>query len=134
MKFGFDMHGVIDSNPKLFSALTQALKGAGHEIHILTGPEVSTELMEQLYQWGIEWTHFFSIVGYHKELGTEMRIDEHGHAHMHPYHWDRTKGDYCKRMKIDVHFDDSDKYDIFFSTPYARFYNKDTARAKKMAL
>lgn len=134
MKFGFDMHGVIDSNPKLFSALTKALKASGHEVHIITGPEVTTEIMEQLYQWGIGYTHYFSIVAYHKKRGTEMRIDEHGNAHMDPYLWDKTKGEYCAKAGIDLHFDDSDLYSYFFKTPYTRFLNKDTARAQKMAL
>jgi len=134
LKVGLDLHGVLDAKPKLFGPLSSALVDAGHEVHIITGPEWSKKLENQLYDLEIYFTHFFSIVEYHKNRGTDMRIDEFGHVHLDPYLWDKTKGEYCARVGIDLHFDDSDTYGYFFKTPYARFFSKDTPRAKKMSL
>jgi uncharacterized HAD superfamily protein len=36
MRFAFDVDGVITEMPELFSALTVALKAAGHYVYILT--------------------------------------------------------------------------------------------------
>ena len=37
MKFGFDLHGVLDTHFELYATLTSALAQAGHEVHIITG-------------------------------------------------------------------------------------------------
>jgi hypothetical protein len=133
MKFGFDIHGVIDTCPKLFSTLTRLFVANGHEVHIITGPELTHELYDKLYfEYGIAWTHFFSIVEYHKKIGTAINYDDTGSAHLDPYEWDKTKGWYCKTNEINLHFDDSDSYSYFFKTPYARFLSRDTMRVNKL--
>jgi hypothetical protein len=132
MKFGFDIHGVIDSCPNLFSALTKSLVKDGHEVHIITGPPWSQDIVDQLHAWGIQWTHFFSIVSYHHRIGTSINYDDKGHAHLDTYEWDKTKGWYCKTNEINLHFDDSDSYSYFFKTPYARFLSRDTMRVNKL--
>lgn len=130
IKIGLDIHGVIDSKPEFFAELSRSLVAAGHEIHIITGPPLSA-VRDELQKYGIEYTHSFSIVEHHVALGTDIRWDEKGHGHLDPYLWDKTKAEYCQRVGIDLHLDDSDAYNYFFKTPYARFYSKDSLRVKK---
>lgn len=127
MKIGLDIHGVIDENPDFFKAVCAAMIKDGHEIHIITGPSLSKvgyELLAMGFEPMKHYTSIFSIVDYHIEIGTEITYDKQGHAWMDKYLWDRTKGDYCLREKIDMHLDDSDAYAYFFKTPFARFFSK----------
>jgi UDP:flavonoid glycosyltransferase YjiC (YdhE family) len=133
IKIGIDIHGVIDAHPEFFSTLTKLLVDNGHEVHIITGSKI-TEEMEHLEKFGISYTHLFSITDHHANKGTAIKWDEKGEPHLDPYLWDKTKAEYCKEAGIDLHFDDSDTYNYFFKTPYARFFAKDTHRNKKRFL
>lgn len=124
IKLGIDIHGVINEMPEFFASLTKALVDAGHEVHILTGPQHDEKLEAELKSYGISWTHIFSIVSYHQEKGTAIRYDKKGDAFLDDYAWDRAKGDYCIKHQIDLHLDDSDIYSYFFKTPYARIFSK----------
>lgn len=130
-KVSFDVHGVIDANSDFFRILLADLIKQGWEVHIITGAQWSRE-KENLQKLQIPFTHFFSIVDHHVEIGTRIRWDEHGNAHIDEWKWDRTKGRYCARHNIDMHFDDSDIYAYFFKTPYTRYLAKNSARVKKM--
>lgn len=132
-KCGFDVHGVMDTQPELFSALTQSLYKDGWEIHLITGPKWDDALAIWLADHGIAWTHFFSIVAHHEARGTPIRYTEEG-PWLDPYLWDKAKAEYCEREGISLHFDDSDVYGYFFKTPYSRFFSKDTLRQDKMHL
>jgi len=125
MKFGFDLHGVVDERPEMFAAMAKALIDAGHEVHMITGKRNDEDLVRELAELEFPYTHIFSITSYHEEIGTEMTYDENKHPFMDAYKWDRTKGDYARRVNLDILFDDSDSYDYAFSTPYARFYTRD---------
>lgn len=133
MRIGLDLHGVIDTNIKFYSELTALLVKNGHEVHIITGKKghlVQPELKEK----GILYTHLFSITDYHVSIGTSISWDAEGNPHMDPYTWDRTKAQYCKENNIDLHLDDSDIYNYFFKTPYARVYGKDSDRTRKIKI
>lgn len=134
LKIGFDIHGVIDSNTQFFAELTQTLVKAGHEVHVLTGPKITSKITDQLKEMGIHYTHLFSITDYQESKGVDITWDEHGNPHMHAYDWDKSKAEYCETNGIQLHLDDSDTYGYFFRTPYARFYSKDTHRVKKTKL
>lgn len=123
MKLGLDIHGVIDHKPKVWSAITHALVAAGHEVHIITGQELSTKLTDFLAAMDIKYTHLFSITTYHKEQGTEIRYKDSDNPFIDYDLWDKTKADYCKRMGIDLHVDDSDVYHKYFlsSTAYLQY-------------
>lgn len=124
MKIGLDIHGVMDEVPELFAVLSKTLVEAGHEVHVITGPPDGPRIREELARLGISFTHFFSIVDYHQSIGSEIITDAKGHHYVDDYLWDKTKGDYCLREKIDLHIDDSDSYSFFFKTPYCRFFSK----------
>jgi hypothetical protein len=129
MKFGFDLHGVLCENQAL-RVVARLLKNEGHEVHIITGARFQV-VQPELEKYAIAYTHFFSITEHHEKIGTPMEYDEKRNPFMDDYLWDKTKGDYCREHGIDLHFDDSDKYDYFFSTPYARFFTKDKRKVYK---
>jgi len=118
IKLGLDIHGVIDAHPEVFAAISQAICSAGHEVHIITGPYDTPELRQTLENNGIVFTHLFSLASYHEEIGTPIRHDAKGRPWLDDELWERTKGDYCIREKIDMHFDDSTTYSDHFTTPY----------------
>lgn len=122
IKIGFDLHGVINEHPKFFAKLSKALVKAGHEVHIITGNKRTKKFLAELDSYGFSYTHFFSITEHHEKKGTKMKWVK-DHPFMDEYLWDRTKGDYCRKHKIDMHFDDTDAYRYFFSTPFCRYYS-----------
>jgi hypothetical protein len=133
LKMGFDMHGVIDTEPDFFRTLTKLLVDNGHEVHIITGAKSEQE-MAALKRMDIPYTHVFSITEYYEKLDTPISWDEKGEPHLNAYLWDKAKAEYCKENDIDLHLDDSDIYHYFFKTPYARFYAKDSHRTRKTHL
>lgn len=130
MKIGLDIHGVIDNNPKFFSALSHAMVSAGHEVHVITGPRFE-KVEKLLIRCKISYTHFFSIVEYEEQRGkVDIKWDKKGDPFMDFFVWDSCKARYCKRMKIDLHIDDSSKYAEHFITPFAYYTNKKVALKK----
>jgi hypothetical protein len=122
MKVGFDVHGVLD-HPEIgpvFAYFTQCLVRDGHEVHVITGSEASEDLFNKLRKLGVKWTHFFSVTDHHKKLGTEIARDSRGRPWLDAEMWNPSKAAYCLKHGIHMHFDDSDSYDRFFLTPFAR--------------
>lgn len=109
MKVGLDIHGVIDLYPEFFAGLSRKLVLDGHEVHIITGQEWR-KVRHKVKKFDISYTHHFSIVDYHKSIGTPMHKDDKDTWWMAEKIWVRSKGDYIHRTKIDVHFDDSYEY------------------------
>lgn len=120
MKFGLDLHGIIDRYPEIFSVLSKALVQAGHEIHIITGPSWTPELEAEILGYGIVWTHHCSIIDYRASQGTPVSFDIEGRGWMDTEVWDRTKAEYCAEVGIDMHIDDSEVYGKYFTTPYLK--------------
>jgi hypothetical protein len=120
---GCDFHGVLDRYPEFFSWLTKILYAYGCEIHIITGNKITQEFLQQLNGYGISYTHIFSIVDYHEQIGTEVLYDERG-PWIDADTWNRTKAEYCESYSITVHIDDSDVYGQYFtSTLYLQLTN-----------
>jgi len=116
MKFGLDIHGVLD-NPRhgpAFAEMSKSLIKDGHEVHIITGEHWTDETERNLQAWGVEFTHHFSIADHHKKIGTPMSYKDPKNPFMDAYLWDRTKADYCKEKGINMHFDDSPSYGQYF--------------------
>jgi len=128
-RIGLDMHGVIDSNPVLFSELTKILVESGNEVHIITGGSWKGDNIERdLIKLGIKWTHYFSVYDSLKESGVptvgkvkfpDGRIQDK----FEDGHWDQAKGEYCKKNNISLHLDDTLMYNEFFNTPFDRFWS-----------
>lgn len=115
MKFGFDVHGVTDTHHEVYSAITTALIEAGHEVHVVTGDRRTEQLEERLRLLGIGWTHWFSIVDYHVELGKHEVRFEGDQPWMNAETWNRAKAEYCEREGIDLMIDDSPVYGSYFT-------------------
>lgn len=117
MKIGLDFHGVINTSPEFFSVISNLLVKNGHEVHIITGNDANEKLIQDLDNFGISYTHIFSIVEYHRKNGTKITYEWNG-PWMDKEIWNRTKADYCERKKIDIMIDDSIKYGELFKTPF----------------
>ena len=127
MKIGFDFHGILDiflqpntvvRAPAVFKILADLLLDAGHEVYIITGEENTLAFRNELARLGIRYTKIFSITTYHKRKGTSVRYDKNGEPWLDKDLWNRTKADYCRRNKIDLHIDDSAIYGKYFTTPF----------------
>ncbi len=116
MKFGFDVHGVVDTHCDIYATITAALVAAGHEVHVITGAVMSPELEGILKDSGVTYTHFFSIAQFHMDKGDDEV-------------WNRTKADYCHREAINVLIDDSPVYGQFFDKDTIYLLQKDPRRS-----
>lgn len=124
MKIGIDIHGTIDKYPEMFNTLLTIWYFHGIEIHLTTGKPVSIAEQE-LEELGIYfYNELFSIIDYHKSIGTKIIYDKNGNPWIDPDIWNRTKADYCEREGIDLHIDNSPIYGKHFKTPYMRFEGK----------
>jgi hypothetical protein len=125
MKIGIDLHGVAFEYPEFFTTLGKLFIEAGHEVHIITGAVLNDKLKEKLRKHaiveGVNYSHFFSIVQHHLDLGNEVNFDENGNPWMDEDVWNRTKAEYCQNNNIEMHFDDEKKHLISFSTPSCLF-------------
>lgn len=126
-KIGLDIHGVIDSLPDFFAFLTDSVSKNGGEVHILTGGSWTQELESQLSNYGIKWTHKFSVYDHLIEVGTkivgEIQFpDGTIQKKFEDGAWDKVKAEYCKEHSISLHIDDTLIYNDFFSTPFCRIW------------
>ena len=119
VKIGLDFHGVITENPVFFSRLSKILCRSGNEVHIITGSMVTSDLLNKLKEYDIEYTHLFSITDYHIKIGTALVGYESNRPVIDDLAWDRTKANYCREKGIDLHIDDSPEYGRYFTTPFA---------------
>ena len=114
MKFGFDYHGVADTHQDVYGAITRALLDAGHEVHIITGYQPNFGVTTDLTASGIVWTHWFSIVQYHIDLGEYPVEFRDGKPWLDGEVWDREKAEYCEREGIAMLIDNSPSYGANF--------------------
>lgn len=125
MKIGIDLHGVAFSCPEFFSTIGELLINAGHEVHIITGAIYSDELEAKMKKNGLikgkSYSHFFSIVQHHIDLGHKVKYDERGNPWMDEDLWNKTKSEYCHENEILLHFDDQSEHLDSFKTPSCLF-------------
>ena len=126
-KLGLDIHGVVDAMPEFFSFLTDYFIKNGGEVHIITGGRWDSEFEKQLNDFGVKWTHKFSVYDYLKEsdaevIGKVQFPDGTIQKKFKNEDWDLIKSQYCKENGIDLHIDDTLIYNNFFSTPFARLW------------
>ena len=87
----------------------------------MTGPRF--EKVESILKKNkIVYTHFFSIVEeVEKTKAADVVWDKKGDPYMDCNVWDSAKAKYAKKHKLDIHFDDSEKYSEKFKTPFALY-------------
>jgi len=115
-----DLHGIINTAPDFFAAVTQSLVKDGWQVHVLTGSHIKEQkIEEELKGYGIAYTHLFSIADHHKNSKTPgMWYDEKGDPWVSDEEWNRTKALYCKEFNVSFCIDDTAKYANFFETPF----------------
>jgi len=116
-KIGFDIHGIIDENPILFKDIIDEFRDMNYQIHLLTGSLITNKLVDELKDYDINYDRLFSILGYHRKLGSEMWQDDRGWW-IDDTEWNMTKGIYCKNVNMDFHLDDTKIYGKYFDTPF----------------
>lgn len=127
MKLSLDIHGVLDALPEFFSPLTKSIVESGGEIHILTGGTWSEDLEKKLKDYGIVWTHCFSVYNHLIEIGVKITgeikfPDGTIQKKFEDVEWDKAKGEYCSKNNINLHIDDTLIYNEYFTTPFARLW------------
>jgi hypothetical protein len=127
-KIGLDIHGVIDAMPEFFSFLSESFIKNNGEVHIITGGSWTEELENQLKEYGIKWTHKFSVYDHLLESGVEISgqiqfPDGTIQSKFEDGHWDNVKSKYCLDNNINLHIDDTLIYNDFFKTPFARLWS-----------
>ena len=128
MKLGLDIHGVVDAMPEFFSFLTDSFIKNGGEVHIITGGRWDIEFEKQLNNFGIKWTHKFSVYDHLKEIDSEQlgKIQFPDGTRQRKFkdeEWDSVKSDYCRENEITLHIDDTLAYNQYFTTPVARLWS-----------
>lgn len=107
--------------------MSNAVVNQGGEVHILTGGSWNEEMVQQLKQYGISWTHSFSIYDYLLEKGTtiigEVQFpDGTIQKKFEDGAWDKVKAEYCRDNNITLHIDDTLIYNDHFTTPFCRLW------------
>lgn len=135
LKFGFDIHGVLNANPIIMTIakaliLYGKMGDKGVEIHIISGSPLTAEMRTNLeglwtehpHQW---WDEYFSIQTF---LDDNYEQDSEGSIEQRKCYpdevWDSVKAEYCKDRGIDIHFDDSIQYLGNFETNCFLYMNK----------
>lgn len=135
---GIDLHGVLTDIPDTMKFICESLVRNGAEVHIMTGGSMYRATQE-LHKLGLRgrkhFTHIFSVLDYHRYemLTPPSNWNEKYDNPEYPNDvWDRTKGDYCQDLGINLMIDDSLAYREYFTTPFARIWTKtDTPKVGK---
>lgn len=109
MKISFSCNTIL-KNALIVSKICKLAREQGHVIWISTGYPLS--LCERNLKI-IDYDNVFSIVDYHKSIGTQMWQGEKG-WHMNKDFWNPTKGEWAKRENIDLHLDECEEYEKYF--------------------
>ena len=122
LKIGLDIHGIIDKYPHLFERLSSDWVRMGNEVHIITGNMETKEIKEQLKEWKISYTHFYSVSDSLIEQGLAVHWSDRNNPWFEEVYWNEAKAKYCRDNQIDIHYDDSDEYGKHFTTPFVKVY------------
>ena len=127
-KLGLDVHGVVDALPEFFSFLTEAFIKNGGEVHIITGGHWDEQFQTYLKSMGIQWTHKFSVYDHLIDTGVQITgeiqfPDGTIQKKFTDDAWDKVKAEYCNKMGISLHIDDTLIYNDFFTTPFCRLWS-----------
>jgi len=113
MNIGFDLHGVIDSNPLIMRDLMRCLIRNNISVYVISGSP-KKEILEELFRYGIHYrfhyTSLLSIVDTLKSDNINMWQDEKNRWYCKDEYWWPVKGRFCREYKIDWLFDDCERY------------------------
>ena len=119
IKIGLDFHGVLATNPDYFANFCRQVIAKGWELHIISGGP-RKDISEYLALRKIPYTKLYTILEVCEKEGT-VRFFEDGSFYVKAEIWDKAKGEYCRKHKINLHIDDSASYEQYFSTPFCLY-------------
>ena len=127
MKFGFDIHGVIDTFPAFRMMIEKYLDDPDVEVHVVTGlarESAEVEIGKLIDLDKIDG--YFSIADYLEGRPDVEVTWVNGLPWADEIAWNNAKADYCYENQIDILFDDSPIYaDTFkdIDTVYVQIHN-----------
>lgn len=111
MNVSFDLHGVIDKDPKLFSEMMGELYDDGHTVYVLTDSTFENAIAELAkLRTKFVFKCILSTTDYLMKQNDNWEYDQHGRPSWHPDIWWAAKAQICKDYKIDVHYDNCEEY------------------------
>lgn len=133
---GLDLHGVIDTDIPTFKlimriALTDPFfKSYVNKLYIVSGPskrQIVKELHKLGFRKGVHYTDVLSVVDYLKAMGVHMWLDHKKTWWADDEAWWTTKAELCDLHKIDILWDDKERYVMGFPNKRKTifcYYNK----------
>lgn len=143
-RYGFDLHGVIDSDYIFFGQIFERLLSRGDEVYIITGNTANACLRRHLARRKIKFTVLFSV--YDLLLTTRYTETDSRAYHfsapasycyepqvlLNPHYFNRVKSQICESNSVELMVDDSDAYLQHFRTPFFKW--KSTIRHRRALL
>lgn len=121
-KVGIDFHGVINTSPDFFREFSAVALARRIEVHVISGgPRDSVQ--KYLAEHRIPYTSLWCIYDHYNEKG-EVTSFEDGTFHIKDELWNAAKAEYCRKKGICIHIDDSQIYELHFSTPYCLYNHR----------
>ena len=118
-KISVDFHGVIYLAPEFFKQFMQNAIEQGIEVQVVSGGP-RRFIADFLAENKIPYHKLWCIID-QPEINEKTVFFADGSFRVDDDLWDKAKGEYCFREHIDLHIDDSDIYEKYFTTPYCRF-------------
>ena len=133
MKLGFDIHGVIDTFGVFQQLIEKLIDDDDVEIHVISGLE-SKYLEEQIGHLVdlSKITNFFSVTDYLVNKGSNIEWKD-GLPWADEEEWNQANAAYCRKVGIDILFDDSPVYATYFNhvdTIYCQIHNPNRKKFK----
>ena len=118
MRVGLDYHGCVDQAFDFWSYTTWGIinSNSRNQVHVITGAR-EKDISKILRDKKIYYTHFFSITEHLEKVGIPYRVHKDKYTFDNDT-WNKEKAKYCKKNKIDYHFDDTENYGKYFTTPF----------------
>lgn len=126
MKIGFDIHGVIDTFDPFRTMIEKYLDDENVEVHVISGLEekyLDNEIGHLIDLDRID--NFFSVTDYLVKKGAKITW-VNGMPWADEEEWNMAKAAYCRKVGIDILFDDSPIYAPYFNhidTIYCQIHN-----------
>ena len=120
VRIAFDIHGVIDTYPKILKPMISMLKATGQDVVIVSGPK-SDEIWREMVKLGISGVPYYSVVDFLENQGVEFTYDSKSTPWCDEETWWDSKARICQHYDIDYLIDDSYKYEPAFKLIDAEF-------------
>jgi len=133
MKVAFDVHGVLDTHPKIMFPMINILKKTRNQICVISGPTHATikedlekiKFFEECREINPMFISIYSVVDFLQRQGVKTWKDDKGDIWADDQSWWDSKAKICKNHDIDFIIDDSEKYRSAFGLIDCEFIHID---------